>query len=74
MSSVGIDTHEGEHFVEIQNEKEVTMWRGRIKNTGEGFQLLLEKIRTVERSNSQEVIGIFMNSQRKPSHPSKILT
>jgi transposase len=61
MLSVGIDTHEREHFVEIQNEKEVRMWRGRIRNNREGVQLLLEKIRTVERSNSQEVIGIFMN-------------
>ncbi len=61
MLSVGIDTHEREHYVEIQNEKEVTMWRGRIRNNREGVQLLLEKIKTVERSNSQEVIGIFMN-------------
>ena len=37
------------------------MWRGRIRNNREGVQLLLEKIRTVERSNIQEVIGIFMN-------------
>ena len=61
MLSVGIDTHEREHYVEIQNEKEVTMWRGRMGNNRDGFQLLLEKIKTVESSNSQEVVGIFMN-------------
>jgi transposase len=61
MLSVGIDTHEREHYVEIQNEKEETMWRGRIRNNREGLQLLLEKIKTVERSNVQEVIGIFIN-------------
>ncbi len=52
MLPIGIDTHERERCVEIQSEKEATMWRGRIKNNRGGVQILLEKIRTVERSNS----------------------
>ncbi len=59
--SVGIDTHEREHYVEIQNENEMTMWHGRMRNNREGFLFLLEKIRMVERSNSQDVMGIFIN-------------
>ena len=37
------------------------MWRGIIRNNREGVQVLLGKIRTVERINFWEVIGIFMN-------------
>ncbi len=37
------------------------MWHGQVTNTREGFLQLAGKIRTVERSNSQDITGIFMN-------------
>ncbi|MEM3192204.1 MAG: hypothetical protein QXP36_02795 [Conexivisphaerales archaeon] len=53
-----------ENHIEIENEKKVTMWRGRIRNNRDKFHILLEKIKTVEGCNSREVIGIFMNPTR----------
>ena len=61
MISIGIDTHERMHYVEAQNERQQVMWHGSISNNREGFCNLIEKIRSLCRSNSQEVIGIFMN-------------
>ena len=61
MLWAGIDTHLMVHEVEIQNENGKKMWSGKIGNSREGFQQLLEKMRTVERSNSQTVAGVFMN-------------
>jgi transposase len=37
------------------------MWHGSISNKREGFSNLIEKIHSLCRSNSQNVIGIFMN-------------
>ncbi|MGC8699337.1 MAG: IS110 family transposase [Candidatus Acidifodinimicrobium sp.] len=61
MLSIGIDTHERMHYVEIMNEKQKIMWHGKVMNNREGFSLLIEKIETIRRSNSDEVVGIFMN-------------
>lgn len=60
MIWIGIDTHLKMHEVEIQNEYGKRMWTGRIGNDRKGFESLLEKIRIVERSNSDAVSGIFM--------------
>ena len=49
------------HQVEVQNEIGKVMWRGQISIDRKGFDTLLEKIRTIERSNSDMVKGIFMN-------------
>lgn len=61
MLWIGIDTHLKTHEVEIQNENGKRMWAGRINNDRDGFESLLKKIATVESSNSQKVMGIFMN-------------
>ena len=37
------------------------LWRGQISNNRKGFNELLEKLRTIERSNSDTIVGIFMN-------------
>lgn len=52
----------GTHYAEIQDDRENVLWHGRVKNDREGLDFLIGKIRTVERSNSQETIGIFMNA------------
>ncbi len=49
------------HYAEIQDEKRDVLWRGRVSVTKEGFLSLVEKIRTIGRSNSKEIAGIFMN-------------
>ncbi len=61
MLWIGIDTHLKTHEVEIQNENGKRMWKGRINNERDGFESLLKKIATVEKSNNQKVMGIFMN-------------
>ena len=61
MLSIGMDTHEKEHWIEIQNSEQMKMWNGKITNNRDGFNSLLEKIHTVEKSNNQDVMGIFMN-------------
>lgn len=61
MISIGIDTHERMHYVEAQNEKQQVIWHGSISNNRRGFQSLLDKIYSLCRNNSQEVLGIFMN-------------
>lgn len=61
MLWIGIDTHLKTHEVEIQNEQGKRMWKGRINNDRDGFESLLKKITTVENSNNQKVMGIFMN-------------
>lgn len=61
MISVGIDTHQKVHQVEVQNNNQMVMWRGQTGNNREGFNDLLSKLRTVERSNSDTVKGIFIN-------------
>lgn len=61
MLSCGIDTHQKMHQVEVQNENGKVMWRGQVSNSRKGFDTLLEKIRIIEKSNSDTVKGIFMN-------------
>ncbi len=61
MLSIGIDTHQKMHYVEVQNNEEKVMWRGQIDNNKEGFNSLLLKVKTIERSNNDNVIGIYIN-------------
>lgn len=61
MLSCGIDTHQKMHQVEIQNHDGKVMWKGQISNNKKGFDQLLAKIKTIERSNSDQIRGIFMN-------------
>ena len=61
MISCGIDTHLKMHQVEIQNDRRKILWRGQICNNRKGFNELLEKLRAIERSNSDTIVGIFMN-------------
>ncbi len=49
------------HQVEVQNHDEKVMWRGHISNSRKGFNMLIEKLRTIEKSNSDTVKGIFIN-------------
>ena len=49
------------HQVEVQNQDQKVMWKGQIGNNREGFDRLLEKLKTIERSNSDQIEGIFMN-------------
>ncbi len=49
------------HQVEVQNERRNVMWRGQIGNDRKSFHELLEKLRTLERSNSDAIAGIFIN-------------
>lgn len=62
MLSVGIDAYEREHYVGTRSEREVTIWRGRIRNNGKALSLSLRKFRAIKRCNIREVIVIFMNS------------
>jgi len=39
--SVGIDTHQKMHQIEVQNHDRKDMWRGQIQNDGKGFNDLL---------------------------------
>ena len=57
MLSCGIDTHQKMHQVEVQNENGKVMWRGQVSNSRKGFDTLLEKIRIIEKSNSDTVKG-----------------
>ena len=61
MLSCGIDTHLKMHQVEVQNERRKVLWRGQIGNNRTEFNELLEKLRTIERSNSDTICGIFIN-------------
>ena len=49
------------HQVEVQNEKIKVMWKGQIDNNRTKFNRFLEKLRTMERSNSDTICGIFIN-------------
>ena len=49
------------HYAEIQNSRQNVLWHGRIQNSREGFESLLEKMHRIEESNSDSVGGIFMN-------------
>ena len=61
MLSCGIDTHQKMHQIEVQNHEEKVMWRGQISNDRKGFDTMLEKLKTIEKSNNDTVKGIFMN-------------
>lgn len=61
MISVGVDTHLKKHQVEMQNNEGKVMWRGQINNDRKGFGELLEKLKTVERSNRDSVRGVYVN-------------
>ena len=61
MLWVGIDTHLKIHRIELQNKDGKAMWRGQINNDRDGFTKLLDKLRLIERSNSQSISAIFMN-------------
>ena len=47
--------------MEVQNNDRKVMWRGQITNDRKGFNTILEKLRTIERSNNDSIGGIFMN-------------
>ena len=49
------------HQVEVQNDRRKVLWRGQIGNNRTEFNELLEKLRTIERSNSDTICGIFIN-------------
>ena len=49
------------HYAEVQDEKRNVLWHGRIPVSGDGFLQLLEKIRTIEKSSSQKIAGVYMN-------------
>ena len=61
MLSVGIDTHQKMHEVEVQDEEEKTMWKGRIGNDKQGLASLAEKLAVIERSNNQKIVGVYIN-------------
>ncbi|MCL4316653.1 MAG: transposase [Candidatus Thermoplasmatota archaeon] len=61
MLSVGIDTHLEMHQVEVLNEEEKVMRRGQTGNNRKGFEELLEKLSTIERSNDQHFVGVYIN-------------
>ena len=61
MLWVGVDTHLRMHRIEVQNDLGDRMWRGQISNDRKGFQDLLEKLRIIRKSNSQEIGAVFMN-------------
>ena len=61
MLSVGIDTHQKMHEVEVRNEEEKTMWKGRIGNDKYGLDTLAEKLSVIEMSNNQKIVGIYIN-------------
>ena len=61
MLSVGIDTHLEMHVVEVQDDKENVMWKGRAGNNRKGFDELLWKLKTIEESNNQKIVGIYIN-------------
>ncbi len=58
MLSVGIDTHQKMHQVEVQNQDQKVMWRGQTGNNREGFDGLLGKLKTIEKSNSDHIKGM----------------
>ena len=49
------------HEVEVQNEEEKTMWKGRIGNDKQGLDTLAEKLSVIERSNNQKIVGVYIN-------------
>ena len=49
------------HEVEVQNEEEKTMWKGRIGNDRQGFERLAGKLSVIERSNNQKIVGVYIN-------------
>jgi hypothetical protein len=61
MLSCGVDTHLKIHQEEVQNERRKVMWKGQIGNNRAEFNGLLQKLRTIERSNSDTICGIFIN-------------
>ena len=61
MLACGIDTHQKMHWIEIQNQDEKVMWRGQASNDRKGLDALLGKLRTIEKSNNDTMIGIFIN-------------
>lgn len=56
-----MDTHKEMHYAEVQDEKRNVLWNGRIPVSRDGFLQLLEKIRTIEKSSSQKIAGVYMN-------------
>ena len=58
---MGVNTHKEMHYAEVQDEKRNVMWHGRIPVSRDGFLQLLEKIRTIEKSNYQKIAGVYMN-------------
>ncbi|EQD58527.1 transposase [mine drainage metagenome] len=47
--------------MEVQNEEEKTMWKGRIGNDKQGLDTLAEKLSVIERSNNQKIVGVYIN-------------
>ncbi|EQD28396.1 hypothetical protein B1B_18883, partial [mine drainage metagenome] len=65
MLACGIDTHQKMHQVEIQNQDEKVMWRGQVSNDRKGFNALLEKLKTIERSNGDTISEVFIEPHRE---------
>ncbi len=61
MLWVGVDTHLKMHRIEVRNDLGDRMWRGKIGNDWKGYNMLLEKLRIIMKSNSQEIGAVFMN-------------
>ena len=56
-----MDTHKEMHYAEVQDEKRNVLWHGRIPVSRDGFLQLLERIRTIEKSNSQKIACVCIN-------------
>ena len=61
MLSVGIDTHLEMHEVAIVNENAEIVWSGRVGNNRIGFQDLLAKLKTIEKSRNDKIMGMYAN-------------
>ena len=66
MLYVGIDTHLEMHELAIVNENAEIVWSGRVGNNRIGFQYLLAKLKTIEKSRNDKIIG--MDLTRDTSH------
>lgn len=61
IPSVRIDIHQSMHQVEVRIQGNKVIWRSRIRNNRNGFLEFLDKIRNLQKNNSDSVIGIYVN-------------
>ena len=61
MLYVGIDTHLEMHELVMVNENAEIVWSGRVGNNRIGFQELLAKLKTIEKSRNDKIIGMYAN-------------